>query len=1274
MNTEAAGKVKRKRNRIPLSCTICRKRKVKCDKTHPHCNQCIKTGVHHLCHYMEQSWAGEVGKEMSRDLELKKLRDKVKALEELLSKVKQTEPLGKNVDINPDMCTPESVSLATSLTNNNGNVLAALDSTLNLSPDVLNNFQKYDNDELDLTIQFDMLHLKNKGTVHLGATHWLAVMKGDPYLKLLWSQLFIMREKLSEWYSQKKRLSKKKMDKMQQCPVMRRKLKNESNGLLNPIPTKCPVGHSKFKSNAITENDSFPRPMSGMNFPDSASHTSLLNLPLSKSPLPNFSQLSRSTTPINSGNIDGDISMSKIISNICDLLPPKSVISVYLDKFFRHIYPVIPIIDEQSFRLSLNRMLGLLQTDSDMVKTLKISKISDYCTLGILVIIMRLTWLSLSSNTCDIDLTSTFIISGAQLPTTINASKIKEESVIMQYEPSVETLRLIRKYLIKFDEISSFSNSNVSLITVQFAIFYKLYLKSCADASSTNTNQVEPMDSIGGQDNETHQVLMSSITQMAFSCGLHRDPDNFPQLNSITDSQSLTTNGSTNNLEAMVQASADMNGGTFNKTTSQNNSNNSNNSKEAQASTERYKHTWRKTWYYIVSMDVEQSLSLGTPRLLRTIRDISDTKLPSASKIDYVKDIKELIVVKNYSLFFQIDLVIISVLNHILNVSVAKNVKKSDLDSLINSLKDLTHNNKPINDVINDLMNKGLLSESEGVVDQNADESYGLPSLEDLAYPERMKPDLDGNISNLDKKIELPHESTTKALLFSKHLTVRVLLFLLNYILFTHYEPLASEDPETINVAKNYAQSALDYAMDGFKNCVFFFTSLKNSKSTDSLFNYMEVMLTTHCLDVGNRGLQYIICLILRSKCGPLSGMGDTTVMATKSSSASSTTSGSGENSCSENEEDFDPNSLKKKGAMNEIVDFDKRIDLEADDDLSKLLYARIALFYELTDQISHKYKFASKLNKSVKFFMSLLQHPLNKMSTDGKPSSLLMSGWKHPRINNMPKNFKNSTQFILSADTEQLKRCPVYQDTVGYMGSVPDISVGRNTGFYSNNGMQQSRQLKIQLPSLRAYNPVTYNKSNIREVETDESIEQFKKRRLENVNEEEHIIGDILDPVQQGPPSFLTSRNNLVQRDLKTFNRVNSSADLLPPLENVTRSLTPINDLSVFSDGSNFSSMVKSEDNTVNNDLVNLISPASVTSSDSQNIPDFEDFLLQDTNFNNGLQIDPSSLCEAVGIRNIDQLDMNLVGMYSSDFLPIDNIGSTNLQGINGGDYSVWN
>lgn len=54
---EQSQKKARRRNRVPISCVICRRRKVKCDKQKPQCSNCIKNNVQHLCHYLEPKWA-----------------------------------------------------------------------------------------------------------------------------------------------------------------------------------------------------------------------------------------------------------------------------------------------------------------------------------------------------------------------------------------------------------------------------------------------------------------------------------------------------------------------------------------------------------------------------------------------------------------------------------------------------------------------------------------------------------------------------------------------------------------------------------------------------------------------------------------------------------------------------------------------------------------------------------------------------------------------------------------------------------------------------------------------------------------------------------------------------------------------------------------------------------------------------------------------------------------------------------------------------------------
>lgn len=48
---------RKQRNRVPISCLNCKKRKVKCDKVKPACGGCVKNQVAHLCHYIEPVWA-----------------------------------------------------------------------------------------------------------------------------------------------------------------------------------------------------------------------------------------------------------------------------------------------------------------------------------------------------------------------------------------------------------------------------------------------------------------------------------------------------------------------------------------------------------------------------------------------------------------------------------------------------------------------------------------------------------------------------------------------------------------------------------------------------------------------------------------------------------------------------------------------------------------------------------------------------------------------------------------------------------------------------------------------------------------------------------------------------------------------------------------------------------------------------------------------------------------------------------------------------------------
>ncbi|CEP61696.1 Hap1p LALA0_S03e08790g [Lachancea lanzarotensis] len=1253
---------KRNRNRVPLSCTICRKRKVKCDKSRPHCTQCVKTGVAHLCHYMEQTWAEEAEKELSKEAELKQLRERIKALEKMLSKMHAA----------PGQ-TPESTTAAVE-------EITAPQEPLQIfsqEPKLVDG-TKYDGDELDLTRQFDMLHLKNSGTVHLGATHWLAIMKGDPYLKLLWGHIFMMREKMSEWVSNRKNgknvgpkanggasnvkgrcpvvhqrpssscpvtgMSVSALRQESKCPVnhqtflasaQKDKMKDSSESTaltastrgpesaINSVPTAhvpmtgCPVAHKSMQAKRLTKPDSpasIHQPITLPSFDKLASKCPVIH---DNSPPP----------PAGLGLNPDNKTQEQAITEICKLLPPKRVVASMLDKFFKHIYPVIPILDERSFKHQTNQIIQV----KDENITLQLTKPSDCCSLGILIIILRLTWLSLPQNACDVNLGSH---SGALFVPKVSTSTVaqsREEEFLMRFETPAEAIRLVRKYLIRLDELTSFSNSNVNLTTVQFAIFYKLYLMCCTE--KTVDTQLNTFTSTS-QDNEAHQMLLSSIVQMAFSCGLHRDPDNFPQL-------AAPTSGKLN--------------------------------KEAVFNAERLKHTWRKTWYVIVSLDVHQSMSLGSPRLLRNLRDFSDTKLPCSSKIDYVRDIKELVVVKNYTLFFQIDLCISAVLNHILNVSMAKTVRKFELDSLIEILKGVCFGDGNVTEALTKLVNKGLLFTTEGSVDQSSDEFYPLPPLEELLSP------VPSSESDKDKKGTFPHERTTRALFFSKHIVLRMLLYLLNYILFTYYEPKVAADPGTRPLAKLYAQEALNYAMDGFRNCLLFFTNVNAGENgSGSIFNHMEVVLAPHCLDVGHRALQFMVCLILRARCGPLTGMNENSIL------------NSGATTSSEDETDKKPTPPQKKDDIVDGGDLTRQIDLEAGDDLAEILMMRMTLFHKLTKQLSVKFYYAKRMMKSTGFFISLLKTPSGKShptEVDSKSPHLSSS------VSKMSRFFRNVPSLVMSAGGDQIKRCPVYQDAIGFL---PTTSAA--TSAVRNSYESPGQQLPPLFP---AYQPITYTSNDLRR--TSDVRDSDTKRRKFSV--ENSRVSSPAAPIMNTESSGLLSPSlgslDTKRRKFSVGNSHLGSPATAPIKNESSRLLSPsLGSLNASRVGSPAPFPFTSEQSHLVQNPVNAMStsnqpvtnreqgysvPAassiyfsptalSENSSSADYAPEFEDFLMQNSNFN-GLLINPSSIVEAVGFDT--QSNTGSTGSLGVplDFLPIDTSeidGLVDLQPSNAG-FSNW-
>lgn len=146
----ASSKAKKSRYRVPTVCSVCRRRKMKCDKVKPHCSSCVKNDTTHLCMYEEQPWAA--------NNEVQRLKDQIYSLQQQNNELKNL--LNQKSINSSEDTSPETA---------NYNLII---------PD------KTSSDPvLELSRDFDLLMLKEAKMAHYGSTSYMAIVSNDPILK-----------------------------------------------------------------------------------------------------------------------------------------------------------------------------------------------------------------------------------------------------------------------------------------------------------------------------------------------------------------------------------------------------------------------------------------------------------------------------------------------------------------------------------------------------------------------------------------------------------------------------------------------------------------------------------------------------------------------------------------------------------------------------------------------------------------------------------------------------------------------------------------------------------------------------------------------------------------------------------------------------------------------------------------------------------------------------------------------------------------------------------
>ncbi|KAI5963409.1 hypothetical protein KGF57_001287 [Candida theae] len=173
------------------------------------------------------------------------------------------------------------------------------------------------------------------------------------------------------------------------------------------------------------------------------------------------------------------------IAGYFSLIPPAWVCKKLLDIFFKELYVLIPIIDEQDFRAALSRILGP-QLEENYINTFpNVDSADDLAILVMHLIILRISYLSL------LDLHG------------------NSRSLLVRYPVTFDAFRAADTIMKEFD----FSCSQ-SLTVLQAGIIIRTYAIVAPEAQLTG---------------RVAQVKQGTITELCYALSLNRDPSCFPE-------------------------------------------------------------------------------------------------------------------------------------------------------------------------------------------------------------------------------------------------------------------------------------------------------------------------------------------------------------------------------------------------------------------------------------------------------------------------------------------------------------------------------------------------------------------------------------------------------------------------------------------------------------------------------------------------------------------------------------------------------------------------
>lgn len=543
---EQAAKQPRRRNRVPQLCTTCRLRKVKCDRGHP-CDMCIKYNIAASCTYHDPNWLAnkkqqtadvtrnyEVYRELAvlpigavppppiaspaqppnvttafgqfraymrkpheqevlilpvpptqLTLELEVLKDRIRMIETLMGASSQNAavdawggaPPGTNpppaplppqqpqVQLPPLQHWPPAAGTPNGYTYTQVDPRAYLPPRAGSPPDVVVFHSGY------LCIHVTQARLTNHGPLL-----YRLIIQKDRFLVHLWGMVHEAKRVRKSWpYGGVKRILPPENEKGRKCHKdqanewrFRRRL-YEQEGIFD-----VQLFNAESPSGKPDDKQDGNRPVA----------EGMPHLRLSSS---------------NKGALKQDVCSAddELTERIHKALPTQKATWLLVERFFRYVYPVFPLMDEVYFSsICFETVLGPRQMVDEPFPKVTVSKKLEYANLGLLMMVLRLALLTLYSN--------------LDLP--VHPDEDPEWEYLRKHTVSDEAVDVAHRCL------------------DQFAILRKLLLFIFRLAMLIRIHNFYSPEDSDGVDGSDLSVFTGMIAQMGTAIGLNRDPLEFDQL------------------------------------------------------------------------------------------------------------------------------------------------------------------------------------------------------------------------------------------------------------------------------------------------------------------------------------------------------------------------------------------------------------------------------------------------------------------------------------------------------------------------------------------------------------------------------------------------------------------------------------------------------------------------------------------------------------------------------------------------------------------------